>query len=41
LSSAWAPAALSVACAYLVVRTRIHLLWMLGVGGVLGALGWV
>jgi chromate transporter len=41
LSSAWAPAALSVTCAYLVVRTRIHLLWMLGVGGVLGALGWV
>jgi chromate transporter len=36
-----APAALSLTCAYLVARTRIHLLWLLGAGGLLGALGWV
>lgn len=28
-------------CAVLVWRTRIHLLWMIGAGAVLGALGWV
>jgi chromate transporter len=36
-----APAALSLTCAYLVARTRIHLLWLLGAGGLFGALGWV
>lgn len=32
---------LTVGCALLVWRTRIHLLWLLGAGAVLGALGWV
>ncbi len=27
--------------ALLVWRTRLHLLWLLGAGGLLGALGWV
>lgn len=30
---------LSLVCAYLVVRTRIHLLWLLAIGGALGAAG--
>jgi len=33
--------ALTVVSALLVWRTRIHLLWLLGGGGLLGALGWV
>ena len=41
LAAAWAPASLSLVCAYLVVRTRIHLLWLLLVGGALGAAGLV
>lgn len=32
---------LATSAALLAWRTRLHLLWMLGVGGVLGALGWV
>lgn len=32
---------LTTASALLVWRTRIHLLWLLGAGAVLGALGWV
>lgn len=32
---------LTATCALLVWRTRIHLLWMIGAGAVLGALGWV
>ena len=32
---------LSAASAVLVWRTRLHLLWLLGAGGVLGWLGWV
>ncbi len=32
---------LTLACAGLVWRTRIHLLWLLGAGALLGALGWV
>ncbi|MGD9759017.1 MAG: chromate transporter [Comamonas sp.] len=32
---------LSLACTLLVWRTRIHLLWLLAAGAVLGALGWV
>ena len=32
---------LSLICAMLVWRTRIHLLWLLGAGALLGALGWV
>ncbi len=33
--------ALTVVSALLVWRTRIHLLWLLGAGALLGALGWV
>ena len=32
---------LTVATTLLVWRTRIHLLWLIGAGGLLGALGWV
>jgi chromate transporter len=32
---------LTLACALLVWRTRIHLLWLLGAGALLGALGWL
>ncbi|WP_332748386.1 chromate transporter [Hydrogenophaga sp.] len=32
---------LTAAATLLVWRTKIHLLWMIGVGAVLGALGWV
>ncbi len=32
---------LSVVCALLVWRTQLHLLWLLGAGAVLGAMGWV
>ena len=33
--------ALSVGAALLVWRTRIHLLWLIAAGGIIGALGWV
>lgn len=33
--------ALTVACALLVWRTRLHLLWLLAAGAVCGMLGWV
>ena len=33
--------ALSAVAALLVWRTRIHLLWLLAAGALLGALGWV
>jgi len=33
--------ALTIVAAILVWRTRIHLLWLLTAGAVLGALGWV
>jgi chromate transporter len=32
---------LTLACALLVWRTRIHLLWLLGAGALLGGLGWI
>ena len=32
---------LSLACTLLVWRTRLHLLWLLGLGALLGAMGWV
>lgn len=32
---------LTVATTLLVWRTRVHLLWLIGAGGLLGALGWV
>ncbi|MEY3446491.1 MAG: hypothetical protein RIR45_1246 [Pseudomonadota bacterium] len=31
----------TAASALLVWRTRLHMLWLLGAGGVLGWLGWV
>lgn len=38
---AWGLWLLTVVSALMVWRTRIHLLWLLGAGAVLGALGWV
>ena len=38
---AWAPWLVSAVCTALVWKTRLHLLWMLGAGALLGALGWV
>lgn len=35
----WALWLLTAACAVLVWRTRLHILWLLAAGGVLGALG--
>ena len=37
----WRHILLTIAAAVLVSRTRIHLLLLIGVGGVVGALGWV
>ena len=37
----WALWLLTAVCALLVWRTRLHLLWLLGAGALLGALGWV
>ncbi len=37
----WKLWVLSAACTVLVWRTRLHLLWLLGAGALLGALGWV
>lgn len=41
LHQPWLGWALSATVAVLVWRTRIHMLWMLGAGAGLGALGWV
>lgn len=38
---AWVSWLLTAACALLVWRTRLHMLWMLAAGAVLGAIGWV
>jgi chromate transporter len=38
---AWALWLLTIGSMLIVWRTRIHLLWLLGTGAVLGALGWV
>ena len=38
---AWPLWCLTAASAVLVWRTKIHLLWLLGTGALLGALGWV
>jgi chromate transporter len=38
---AWGLWLLTVASAVIVWRTRVHLLWLLGAGALLGALGWV
>ena len=40
-AEAWPLWLLSGATVLLVWRTKLHLLWMLGTGAVLGALGWV
>lgn len=40
-SGTWGPWMLTVASALIVWCTRIHLLWLLGAGAVLGVLGWV
>lgn len=37
----WRLWALSVICALVVWRTRLHLLWLLALGALLGGLGWV
>lgn len=37
----WRPWLLSVVATGVVWRTRIHILWLIGAGGVLGWLGWV
>jgi chromate transporter len=37
----WRPWLLTAVVALLCWRTKIHLLWMLGIGGALGWLGWV
>jgi chromate transporter len=37
----WQPWLLTAAAALIVWRTRIHLLWLIAAGGLLGALGWV
>jgi chromate transporter len=39
--SHWPLWVLTVTAAILVWRTRIHLLWLLGAGALMGALGWV
>lgn len=41
LTTDWALWLLTVVVALLVWRTRLHLLWLLGAGALLGALGWV
>lgn len=40
-SAQWRLWLLTAVSALVVWRTRMHLLWILGVGGLLGALGWV
>lgn len=37
----WMPWLVSGLCTLLVWKTRLHLLWMLGAGALLGALGWM
>lgn len=37
----WRPLLLTLVTTLVVWRTKIHLLWLLGVGAVLGALGWI
>ncbi len=41
IAQSWRLWIVSAACMLLVWRTRIHLLWLLGAGAVLGALGWI
>ncbi len=37
----WTHVLLTIGAAILVWRTRIHLLWLIGLGGVVGAMGWL
>jgi chromate transporter len=37
----WKHIALSAAAAMLVWRTKVHLLWIIGAGALIGALGWI
>ncbi len=37
----WAHVLLTMASAIVVWRTKIHLLWMIAIGGAVGALGWL
>jgi len=39
--SNWPPWAVTIASTLVVWKTRVHLLWLLGAGALLGALGWV
>ena len=41
LVSHWGLYLLTAITALIVWRTRLHLLWLLGIGAVLGVLGWV
>jgi chromate transporter len=41
LATDWPLYAVSVTAALVIWRTRIHLLWLLGAGALLGALGWL
>ena len=41
LATDWPQWLLSAAVMLLVWRTRLHLLWLLGAGALLGAMGWV
>ena len=41
IATDWALWLLTLVVALLVWRTRLHLLWLLGAGALLGALGWV
>jgi len=38
---AWVSWLVTLVCMLIVWRTRIHLLWLLGAGGLLGAFGWL
>jgi chromate transporter len=38
---AWLSWSVTLLCMLIVWRTRIHLLWLLGAGALLGALGWI
>jgi chromate transporter len=40
-ATSWRPVAVTVMGALLVWRTRIHLLWLIAAGGLLGGLGWL
>ena len=40
-STDWPLWLLTLAATLLVWRTQVHLLWLIGAGGLLGALGWV